>query len=278
MIHQILKSKSSRLFLILGGFFIANAIVAEFMGVKIFSLERSLGADPVNWNILGLPFSFNLTTGVLLWPVVFIMTDIINEYYGHKGVRFLSYLAASLITYGFVMLYGAIQLAPADWWQRSRAGVGIPDMNNAFAAIFGQGLWIIFGSLTAFLIGQIADVLVFHRIKKMTGERWIWMRATGSTLVSQLIDSYIVLFIAFYVGPRVNPGNGLPMSLQQVFSIGTGNYLYKFAMAIALTPVIYLVHAWIENYLGRDLAEKMRRSAMKDSQSEDGFDNIPTAG
>lgn len=278
MIHQILKSKSSRLFLILGGFFIANAIVAEFMGVKIFSLERSLGADPVNWNIMGLPFSFNLTTGVLLWPVVFIMTDIINEYYGHKGVRFLSYLAASLITYGFVMLYGAIQLAPADWWQSSRAGVGIPDMNNAFAAIFGQGLWIIFGSLTAFLIGQIADVLVFHRIKKITGERWIWMRATGSTLVSQLIDSYIVLFIAFYVGPRVNPDNGLPMSLQQVFSIGTGNYIYKFAMAIALTPVIYLVHAWIENYLGRDLAEKMRRSAMKDSQTEDGFDNIPTAG
>jgi uncharacterized integral membrane protein (TIGR00697 family) len=112
-------------------------------------------------------------------------------------------------------------------------------------------------------MGQLLDVLIFHRIKKMTGEKNIWLRATGSTLVSQLIDSFIVLFIAFYVGKRIQTGQGEPWSLHQVLVTGTGNYIYKFAVAILLTPVIYLVHAWIEKYLGKDLAADMKRSAME---------------
>src|SRR5215204_6923560 len=106
MIHSILKDKSTRLFLILGGFFIANAMIAEFIGVKIFSLEDTLGVHRANINLFGSPFSFHLTAGVLLWPVVFVMTDIINEYYGKRGVRFLSYLAVGLISYAFLMFNG----------------------------------------------------------------------------------------------------------------------------------------------------------------------------
>ncbi len=116
--------------------------------------------------------------------------------------------------------------------------------------------------MAAFLIGQILDVLVFHRIKKITGEKRIWLRATGSTLISQLVDSFVVLFIAFYVGKRIQTGQGQPWSLHQVLVTGTGNYIYKFVVAIVLTPVIYWVHAIIEKYLGSTTANAMRKAAM----------------
>src|SRR6185369_15640807 len=103
------------------------------------------------------------------------------------------------------------------------------DMQAAFSGVFGQGMRIIVGSLIAFLVSQVVDVTIFHRIKRVTGEKHIWLRATGSTVVSQLVDSYIVLFIAF-------AGR---FSWQQILAIGLVNYTYKFIMAIALTPVIY---------------------------------------
>jgi uncharacterized integral membrane protein (TIGR00697 family) len=95
----------------------------------------------------------------------------------------------------------------------------------------------------------------------MTGEKQIWLRATGSTLVSQFIDSFVVLFIAFYVAPRV-AGNAKPWSFALVMAICIGNYIYKFIVAVVLTPVIYLVHGWIENYLGKSLAHEMKQAAM----------------
>ena len=259
MIHSILRDKSTRLFLILAAVFLTNALIAEVIGVKIFSLEDSLGIPRANIPLFGQPFSFHLTAGVMLWPVVFVMTDIINEYYGPRGVRFLSYLTVVMISYGFLIFNGAIALHPSEYFQ---IGNGISQPDSAFRGIFGQGAWIIVGSLAAFLIGQILDVLVFHRIKKITGEKNIWLRATGSTLVSQLVDSYVVIFIAFYVGKRLQLGQGDPWTLQQVLVTGTGNYLYKFMIALVLTPVIYLVHAWIEKYLGTKLAADMRKAAM----------------
>ena len=259
MIHNILKDKSTKLFIILGGIFIASALIAEVIGVKIFSLEDTLGIKRANINLFGSPFSFHLTAGVLLWPVVFIMTDIINEYYGTRGVKFLSYLTIVLISYAFLIFTGAISLSPSEYFS---IGNDIDKPNNAFRGIFGQGMWIIIGSMVAFLIGQVLDVLVFHRIKKITGEKNIWLRATGSTLVSQLVDSFVVLFIAFYIGKRIQTGQGEPWSLHQVLVTGTGNYIYKFVIAIVLTPVIYLIHGWIEKYLGHSLAAEMKNAAM----------------
>jgi queuosine precursor transporter len=259
MIQNILKDKSTKLFIILGGIFIASALIAEVIGVKIFSLEDTAGIKRANINLFGSPFSFHLTAGVLLWPVVFIMTDIINEYYGSKGVKFLSYLTIVLISYAFLIFTGAIHLAPSEYFS---IGNNIDNPNNAFKGIFGQGMWIIIGSMVAFLVGQVLDVLVFHRIKKLTGEKNIWLRATGSTLISQLVDSFVVLFIAFYIGKRIQSGQGEPWSLHQVIVTGTGNYIYKFIVAILLTPVIYLIHGFIEKYLGHDTANKMKQSAM----------------
>jgi uncharacterized integral membrane protein (TIGR00697 family) len=248
-----MKEKSTRLFYILGAFFIANALLAEFIGVKIFSLEKTFNLSPVGFNILGFDLSFNLTAGVLLWPVVFIMTDIINEYYGKRGVRLVSFTAAGLILYAFLMVFFSMRLTPSDFWIQRETVRGTVNMDMAFNTIFGQGLWIIFGSLTAFLIGQLVDVSVFHFFKSKTGNPKIWLRATGSTLVSQFMDSFVVLFIAFYLGA------GWDIIL--VLAIGIVNYTYKFVVAVVLTPVLYVIHYFIDLYLGKEAAEKLMLEA-----------------
>ena len=254
------KNKAVTLFIILGGFFVANALVAEFIGVKIFSLERTLGIEPFQFSFFGEDnLGFNLTVGVLLWPVVFVMTDIINEYYGLKGIRFLSFLTVGLILYAFIMVFLAINLSPNDWWDslsgvnESNPEASLKSMDLAFGKMFGQGLWIIVGSIVAFLVGQLLDVAVFHRIRKWTGEGKVWLRATGSTLISQFIDSFVVLFIAFYIGAD--------WSALTVAAIGTVNYIYKFIMAVLLTPVIYLAHNLIDKYLGEELANLLKTKA-----------------
>jgi len=264
MIHNIIRDKSTRLFIFLGSFFIANAIIAEVIGVKLFSLEETLGISKASFSLLGESgLSFDLTVGTLTWPVVFIMTDIINEYYGMKGVRFLSVMAACLIVFAFLIFFWAIRLTPADFFVTSKVNSGVPDMDKAYQQILGQSSLIIIGSLTAFLVGQLVDVFTFHKIKNVTGEKKIWLRATGSTLISQLIDSFVVLFIAFYLGPRIyNPNGDFVWPLSLVLSVCVINYIYKFAVAILLTPVIYWIHAIIERYLGHDKAAEMKQMAM----------------
>ena len=262
MIHTIIKHKPTRLFIILAGIFLTNALIAEFIGVKIFSLESTLGLKPVQIHLFGGTYSFNLTCGVLLWPVVFVMTDIINEYYGQKGVRFLSWMTICLIAFGFLMVFGAIQTQPNQWWMGSKKEAGIENMSTAFNGIYGQGLGIVIASMTAFLVAQLVDVFVFHKIKKATGEKKIWLRATGSTLISQLIDSFVVLIIAFYIYPKLVKGQGEPWPFDQLIAICIVNYIYKFIVAIILTPVIYLVHNRIEKYLGHDQAATMKKAAM----------------
>jgi len=268
MIQNILKDKPTKLFLGMTAFFCCNALIAESIGTKIFSLEKLFGFHPSHFTLFGQGgLSISLTCGVLLWPLEFIMTDVVNEYYGPKAVRRISFTAIALISYAFLMFYVAISVPPAVFWITSQAEKNnIPNMQVAFSGIFGQGMKIIIGSLVAFLVSQLVDVYVFHRIKKATGEKRVWLRATGSTLVSQIVDSYIVLFIAF---------SGT-FTWQQILAIGVVNYIYKATMAIVLTPVIYLAEHRIEKYLGHELATKMKRSAM--GKEQDAFMNIPTAG
>jgi uncharacterized integral membrane protein (TIGR00697 family) len=207
----------------------------------------------VNWKIFGNSLSFNMTVGVILWPIVFIMTDIINEYFGGGGVKLFSYIAAGLVSYSFLAIYMGIELSPANFWILKETANGKINMQEAYSQIFGQGLWIIIGSLVAFLVGQLVDVTVFHYVKRKTGPNKLWLRSTGSTLVSQLIDSFVVLFIAFYIGA------GWDMKL--VLGISLVNYIYKLSVALLLTPVLYGVHAIIDSYLGKELAQSMIREA-----------------
>lgn len=252
--------KPTFLFIILGGFFIANTLVAEFIGVKIFALEDTFGWDAFDINLFGQKGALQFSAGVLLWPVVFIMTDIINEYYGKKGVRLLSFLTAGLITYAFIMIYAAIQLAPADWWQTQYQANGVADMQTAYEVVFGQGLLIIVASIMAFLLAQLTDVISFHRLKKITGESKLWLRATGSTLISQLIDTFVILLIAFKWGPELT-ATLTPWTWSQVLAVATIQYTYKFTVAIVLTPLLYWIHALIDRFLGKELAQELKAKA-----------------
>ena len=238
-------SRRQKLFIFLFGIFLTNAIIAEIIGVKIVSIEKSLGFNPLHlatsW---GTFWDLNQTAGALNWPIVFIVSDIINDYFGKKGVRFISFTTAGFIAYSFIIIYLATLLVPADFWIESNKGDLNFDINQAFSRIFRQGLGIISGSLLAFLVSQIADALIFERIKAKTGHKMIWLRATGSTLISQLLDSFLVIGVAFYLFGNWTFGQWMNVSLN--------NYLYKFFIAILFTPLLYVAHHFIEKYLSEE--------------------------
>jgi len=245
------QQKENRLLLFLTAFFVSNALVAEFIGIKIFSVERTLGFEPINFTLWGVEhLSINMSAGILNWPLVFIMTDLVNEYYGYRGVRALTRLAILFIAYAFGIVYLAIAVVPSDIWHSQEI-----ELNKAFAFIFGQGLWNIGASLTAFAVSQWVDVMVSHFIRRRTGEQKLWLRATGSTVFSQVIDSFIVTFILFYFNPNFH------LPFWQVLVLGVVGYSYKFVVALATTPLLYLAHTIIERYLGKELAHAMKVSA-----------------
>lgn len=247
------NKKSNILFMILGGFFVCNAVVAELIGAKIFSFEKTFGLKPLDISIFGQAhLSLNLTTGTLMWPFIFVITDIINEYYGKKGVRFLSYLTVALIAYTFCMIFAAMNLAPADVWLAINNNIQ-PNINVAFQQIFGQGMNVIIGSITAFLISQWVDMTIFHYLRHRLREKNLGKRALISTIFSQLIDSFLVSFIAFYL-----LGN---WSLALLLAILVVSYPFKCLVAIVMTPVLYFVHYAIEKYLGEELATQLKAAA-----------------
>lgn len=259
-INNDIQRKKTNLFIVLCAIFLTNAIIAEIIGVKIFSMESTMGFQPAQLNLFGgFVLDFNLTAGAVIWPVVFITTDVINEYFGKKGVRKISFLTAFLIAYIFIIIYLVTKLVPASFWldlNSTDLNGNAFDINYAFHTIFRQGLGIIIGSLTAFLIAQLLDVFIFQKLRSITGKKMIWLRATGSTLVSQLIDSFVVLGIAFYIF-----GN---WSMEQIISVGIINYIYKFAVAILLTPLLYVAHFFIDKYLGQKVADRMAEEAGED--------------
>ena len=243
------KNKLNNIFIILTGIFITNAIIAEILGTKIFDFSFLK--------------NFSLSVGVLIWPIVFITTDIINEYFGKSGVKKISYFTIILILYVFLIVFLSTKLTPNTYWLNinSTDNSGNPfDIDYAYNTIFLQSTGIIIGSVFAFLIAQLLDVFIFQKIKKITKGKFIWLRATGSTLISQLIDSFVVLTIAFYfLAP-----DGKEWSINQVFVVGFDNYTFKFFVAIIITPLIYLAHYLIDSYLGNDLADKAKEQALKD--------------
>ena len=252
--NHINTNKKQNLFIILATLFLTNALIAEVIGAKIFSFEKLLHLQP-----MAIPFfggetlSLNISVGVIIWPIVFILSDIINEYFGTSGVKRISYIGAGMIGYAFLLIYLAMQTPPAEFWLKNNAvdPDGNPfNINYAYNAIFRQGMGIIVGSIIAFLVGQLVDAYVFKYLRSLTQHKLLWLRATGSTVVSQLVDSFMILFIAFYM-----LGN---WTLSQVVSVGLIQYIYKVTLAIVFTPAIYGMHTIIDKYLGKDKSEEMQ--------------------
>ena len=192
----MLQSKKETVYIILAGIFITNAVIAELIGGKLIHIGPYL-----------------MSVGILPWPIVFVTTDLINEYFGEKGVKKLSLITACLIAYTFIIIYAAMQI-PAV------AGDGLVS-DNQFNGVFGQSLWIIVGSITAFMVSQLIDVTIFHFLKNKTGNKMIWLRSTGSTVISQLFDSFIVLGIAFWMTGKMTT---------EVF-IASGSYVFVIISA-----------------------------------------------
>ncbi len=224
-------SRRDLVFIILTGIFVTNAILAEILGTKLFMIAGA-----------------NMTVGVLLWPVVFVTTDVVNEYFGKAGVRSLTFLTIGLIGFTFLALLVAISI-PASKIS--------PVSDEVFSAVFGQSLWIIVGSITAFLVSQLIDVTVFWFLRGKTGAKQLWLRSTGSTVISQLIDTFVVLGIAFYL-----PGK---MGLNDYVNISFTNYAYKFLIALLMTPIIYLAHALIDKFLGKQNSDTLIKDAARNS-------------
>lgn len=224
-------TKRDIIFTILAGIFITNAVVAELIGGKIIQIGP-----------------FIMSIGIIPWPVVFLTTDLINEYFGKNGVKKLTLITASLIVYAFIVLLFSITIPAAK-------GVSVVT-DEQFRAVFGQSMWIIFASIIAFLVSQFVDVFIFWMLRKKTGKKMIWLRSTGSTVFSQLIDTFIVLGIAFWLTGKMTTNEYLNAAL-------TG-YIFKLIIAIILTPLIYLGHYVVDKYLGEELSDQLIKQAVDD--------------
>lgn len=237
-------SRKDIIFVILGGFFLTNALLAEMIGGKLIYV----GSDSSRVGPFG---PFIMSVGIIPWPVVFLTTDLINEYFGKRGVRRLTFLAAGMIFYAFVVLWITMQVSAVP---PSVPGKGVND--ESYNRVFGQSQWIIVGSLTAFLVSQLIDVFVFQVLRKRTGKALLWLRATGSTVVSQLIDSVIVLYIGLAIP--------LEWDFRQFSSVALTNYSVKLLVALAMTPLIYAGHWGIERFLGKSVADALAEEAARD--------------
>jgi uncharacterized integral membrane protein (TIGR00697 family) len=223
------QARREWLFIVLAGFFITNAVTAELISNKLIDVPFSFyfGDKQIG--------PFTTVIGVVLWPVIFLVTDLINEFYGPKAIRRLSWITSGLIAYCFIVVFVSMAV-PANT-------VISPDTANdaEFNKVFGQSQFVIIGSIVAFMFSQLLDATLFAWIKNKTGNKYIWLRSTGSTVVSQLFDSFIVLYIGF-----IAPGT---IPLDAFWGIAFTNYSLKLLIAIALTPAIYLTHAGIRKYL-----------------------------
>ncbi|MDP2387854.1 MAG: queuosine precursor transporter [Bacteroidota bacterium] len=229
---HILKDKKVLVLIILSGFFIANTIVAEMIGSKLISF--------------GGPFVNGVS--LVLWPFVFILTDILNEYYGKEVVRRLSFITVGLIAFVFVVLFIAIRIPAVDI---------SPAKDSAFQNVFGQSMFMIVASIIAFVISQLVDSFMFWFIRKRTGEKMLWLRSTGSTFISQLIDTFIVQFIAFVI-----PGY---WSMSEFAKNAAFAYGLKILIALSLIPLIWLLHKVLDNYFGDAEAHRIIEKTAEES-------------
>jgi uncharacterized integral membrane protein (TIGR00697 family) len=210
------SNRKDIVFLVLAGFFITNAIIAELIGGKLIQF-------------FGL---FTQSIGIILWPIIFILTDLINEHFGKDGVKKLTYITVGLISFAFIILTIAIKI-PATSFS--------PVNNDVFKTVFGQSQWIIVGSIIAFLMSQLVDVYMYLFFKKITGNKFIWLRATGSTLISQLVDTFVVQYIAFVLPAK--------WTFNEFMTNASYGYVFKLFIAIALIPLIYIGHFFINMFL-----------------------------
>ena len=216
--------KRHKLFLVLTAIFMTCFVVGDIIGAKL-----------VSWTMFG--FSFTTTVGMLPFPITFLLTDVINEFYCKRAARFITLLGLGMGVLSFAIIYSAGAIPIADF-TKAPAWDGVTE--QAFGTVFLGSLRMIAASLCAFLIAQFVDIGVFHLLKRLTSNKFLWLRATGSTVASQLIDTIAITFIA-WTGKRTTG---------EIVNIIYTAYGLKILIAFGLTPLVYLTHALLEKRLG----------------------------
>ena len=191
----------------LTAFFVAALITGDFIGGKFWVL-----------------FGHNLSAGIIPFPLTFVLTDVVNEFYGPSGARRLTFVGLGAAVFVWLVITLALNLPPSPQSP-------IPD--PVFQAAFGTSARLYVASLSAYVVGQLLDISIFRFLRGMTGHRLLWLRATGSTVLSQAIDSFTVSFV-FLAGTK---------PLEFITSNAANNYVGKLIMAVLLTPLIYAIHA-----------------------------------
>jgi queuosine precursor transporter len=184
-------SVAQRLYIWLACFFCSCLLIADIVGIKLFRIPLGFSV-PVPWSDQPIT-AIEHTCGMITFPVTFLLTDLINEYYGKKGARRITWIG---LTMG-LFVFGIMNLAQYMPYLDAPFNVKPESFNGVFGS--AKGMYI--ASMVAFLAGQMSDIAIFGLFKRLTGNRMIWLRSTGSTVISQFIDSFFVSFVAFYLLP-----------------------------------------------------------------------------
>jgi uncharacterized integral membrane protein (TIGR00697 family) len=216
--------KRHKLFLVLAGIFTTCLVVGDIIGGKL-----------VSTTLFGMEFT--TTVGMVPFPVTFLLTDVLNEFYGQRAARFITIVGFGMAVLSFVIIYTAAAVPFAGFTHAPEwTGVNEASFDNVFLG----SLRMIVASLCAYLLSQFVDIGVFHALKRVTSGKLLWLRATGSTAVSQLIDTVTINFVAW---------SGT-MATGKIVTIIYTAYGLKLLIAVGLTPLIYLCHTLVQRGLG----------------------------
>ena len=209
-----------RLFLILAGIFIAALVSCNLIFQKFFS-----------WTPFGL-YTFEISVGILPYPVTFLVTDIISELYGKRKADqvVISGLVASVFVSLLVLVADAV---PQTGWS--------PIDNETFSKVFGLNAPAVFASMVAYLSAQFIDIRIFHFWKKLTKGKHLWLRNNGSTIVSQLVDTGAVLLLLCSFGV---------IEWERFGGLLLNGFLFKVLVAFFDTPLFYAAVWYLKPRIG----------------------------
>lgn len=271
LLHPIeaseLQARRERVFLVLAGIFLGSLTMLNILGISrfivLFSINPAESGWQWNWGQWG-EYSFALAVGVLPYPVTFLCTDLISEFYGRRRASWVVTVGLLLNIWVVLILWlgGLLPQVPA-----MDPATGLPPLENlttdangklvdndgfAFYRIRMLTFGAVVASMLAYLAAQFCDVYLYHFWKKLTNGRWLWLRNNGSTLVSQMVDTTAVILIThFYANGLPLPPEGRGLWTHLLIFIVTG-YVFKFVVALLDTIPLYLLVGWLKNYLQFD--------------------------
>lgn len=213
----------SKLFLTLTAVFTTSLVVGDLIGGKL----------------MGVPLLGQvryLSVGFIPFPITFLLTDLLNEFYGRRAARTVTWVGFGMACFTLAV----VQLAVAAPWHPDTLQPGWPGLTpNTFDAVFASGTRILLASMTAYVVAQLIDIAVFHRLKSLTGGKLLWVRATGSTVLSQLIDTLIIQSLVW----------NTTLDVPRLTNLIVTSWVGKVLIAVLLTPLIYAGHALVQRVL-----------------------------